>query len=95
MTFEINEKGEKNTCIFKDLQEQGGKSVAMVQMSIIEGITRWTSKLVKKHIVSETSLQLHKIIINEHNKGNHFKTWNDAFWYYTWLEGNERSQHCV
>jgi hypothetical protein len=33
---------------------------------------------MKKHIVSETFLQLHKIIINKHNKGNPFKTWNDA-----------------
>jgi hypothetical protein len=38
---------------------------------------------------------LYIIIINEHNKGNPFKTWNDAFWYYTWLKENEGSQHCV
>jgi len=29
VTFEINEKGEKNARTLKDLQEQGGKSIAM------------------------------------------------------------------
>jgi hypothetical protein len=67
----------------------------LAQVSITKGIIQWTFELAKKHIVNETSFQLHNIIIIEHNEGNPFETWKQVFSYYTWLEGNDKSQHCV
>jgi len=42
--------------ILKDFQKQEGKPIAMAEVFIIKGITRWTLELIKKHIVSETFL---------------------------------------
>jgi hypothetical protein len=64
--------------IHKEVQEQEGKPTTWAQVSMTKGITRWTLELDNKHIVNETSIQLHNIIRIEHNKGNYFKTWKYA-----------------
>jgi hypothetical protein len=45
--------------------------------------------------MNEITLQLCSLIINDHNKSNLLKTWDDALWLYPWIEGIEGSQHCV
>lgn len=51
--------------------------------------------MAKRHVMNETSLQLHFMIINNYNRSNPLETWRDVSWYYTWLEGIEGFQHCV
>jgi hypothetical protein len=47
----------------------------VVQVSIIEGKHNGPRNLAKQHIMSETSLQLCYMIINDQNKCNPLKTW--------------------
>ncbi len=51
--------------------------------------------MAKKHVMNETSLQLHYMIINNYKRSNTLETWRDVSWYYTWLKGIEGFQHCV
>jgi hypothetical protein len=81
--------------ILNSIQGQNRKSVITTQVSITKGITNWTTQLARKHVVNETIMRLCSIIINDHNKRNHLRTWGDAFWFYTWIEGVEGFQHCV
>ncbi len=45
--------------------------------------------------MNEIAMQLHSIIINDHNKRNPLRTWSDAYWFYMWIEGIEGFWHCV
>jgi ribosomal protein S7 len=75
--------------ILKSIQRQDQKLIIITQLSIIKSITNWIVKLARKHVVNETVMQLCCIIINDHNKKNPLRTWGDASWFYTWIEGIE------
>ncbi len=69
---------EKTLHVLKSIQGQDRKFVAIARVSIIEGITKWTNDLARKHVVNETALYLCSFIINDHNKNNLLKTWDDV-----------------
>jgi hypothetical protein len=43
---------------------------------------------------NETSLALRKVIVNVHNH-NPLKQWEDAIWYYKWVESYVESSHYI
>jgi len=61
--------------VFKSIQWQQMKPIVVVQVSIIEGKYNGPRNLAKKHIMSETSLQLCYTFIKYQNKCNPLKTW--------------------
>jgi hypothetical protein len=46
-------------------------------------------------MVNKISLALRKVMVNGHNYNNPLKQWEDAIWYYKWVELNVESNHYV
>ncbi len=65
MTSGRTENGEEKLHVFKSIQWQEKKSIVVVQVSIAEGKHNGPQNLAKQHIMSETSLQLCYMIIND------------------------------
>jgi hypothetical protein len=65
LTSGRTENGEEKLHVFKSIQWQEKKSIVVVQVSIAEGKHNGPQNLAKQHIMSETSLQLCYMIIND------------------------------
>jgi hypothetical protein len=65
LTSGRTENGEEKLHVFKSIQWQEKKSIVVVQVSIAEGKHNGPKNLAKQHIMSETSLQLCYMIIND------------------------------
>lgn len=46
-------------------------------------------------MVNKISLALRKVMVNAHNYNNPLKQWEDAIWYYKWVELDAESNHYV
>ncbi len=66
--------------VFKLVQWQEKKPIVVVQVFVTEGKHNGSWNLAKQYIMSETSLQLCYMIINDQNKSNPLKTWVYVSW---------------
>jgi hypothetical protein len=73
----------------------GKGPVALRQLLVPENQETWISAEAKQYLVNETSLALRKIVLNTYNQHNPMKHWEDAMWYYRWIEDGTRVSHCV
>ncbi len=81
--------------VFKLVQWQDKKPIIVVQVFVAKRKHNGPQNQAKQHIMSETSLQLCYMTINDQNKFNPLKTWVYVSWQYIWLKGFEGTQHYV
>jgi hypothetical protein len=62
---------------------------------IVEGTQAWTNEEAKELMVNKTSLAPRKVVVNAHNHNNPLQQWEDAIWYYKWVELDVDSSHCI
>ncbi len=70
MTVGRIENGEEKMHVFKLVQWQETKPIIVVQVFVAKGKHNGPRNLGKQHIMSENSLQLCYMIINDQNKFN-------------------------
>lgn len=89
---------DPNTSAFRILSEYESPlqhPVAMRQITVLDSQMVWTQEEAKQLLVNEASLSLRKVIVNRHNLHNPIRQWDDASWYYTWVEDSQGNSHCV
>lgn len=67
----------------------------MRQLTVLDSQTSWKPEEARQILVNEASLSLRKVIVNRHNLHNPIRQWDDASWYYTWVEDRQGNYHCV
>lgn len=69
--------------------------LACRQLSVLEDKATWTRQEAQTQLVNEASLALRPLISNKNNLHNPMKLWNDAVWFFRWMEDHLGMHHCV
>jgi hypothetical protein len=86
---------KKSYLALRDTSLRKPKASSVTQLLIVEGTQAWTKEEAKELMVNNISLALRKVMVNAHNYNNPLKQWEDAIWYYKWVELDVESNHYV
>jgi hypothetical protein len=95
ISLDFDEEGKKSYLALKDTSLGKPKVISLTRRLIVEGTQAWTNEDAKELMVNETSLAPRKVVVDAHNHNNPLKQWEDAIWYYKWVELDTKPSHCI
>jgi hypothetical protein len=93
--LDFDEEGKKSYLALKDTSLGKPKVISLTRCLIVEGTQAWTNEEAKELMVNETFLTPRKVVVDAHNRNNPLKQWEDAIWYYNWVELDTEATHYI